>query len=48
MDECKPLNTGIVKVLLERGADGRGLHTFTFQLNLSACYGIGGCAVGIV
>jgi len=25
-----------------RGADGRGLHSFTFELNLSALYEIGG------
>ena len=26
------------------GTGGRGLHSFTFQLNLSAFYGIRGCA----
>ena len=28
--------------------DGRGLHSFTSQLNLSACYGIGGARRGCV
>jgi len=27
---------------------GRGLHSFTFQLNLSALYGIGGARRGCV
>jgi len=31
-----------------RGAGGRGLHPFTFQLNVSAFYGTGGARKGYV
>jgi hypothetical protein len=31
-----------------QGVDGRGLHSSTFQLNLSALYGIGGARRGYV
>ena len=51
MDECKPLTVGSTQFdETEKGerADrhtlhrGRGLHSFTSQLNLSAVYVIGG------
>jgi len=45
VDECKPLVEGWdgvgargsdgVKALVEAGAQGKGLHSSTFQLNLS-------------
>ena len=39
MDECKPL---LIGCSLAGALTGRGLHSFTSQLNLSAFYGIGG------
>ena len=49
MDECKPLNAGIVQLEKARPLDalctlldGRGLHSSTFQLNLSTFRDIGG------
>ena len=33
---------------MEGGEGGRGLHSFTSQLNLSAFYGIGGARRGCV
>ena len=49
VDECKPLGGG-----QSRGgaggrggsAGGRGLHSFAFQLNISAFYGTGGAFRG--
>ena len=53
MDECKPLVPGRLRVHRRVAAHaarravqaphvrGRGLHSSTFQLNLSASYGIG-------
>ena len=38
MDECKPLHAGappVEPLLVIIECDGRGLHWFTFQLNLS-------------
>jgi hypothetical protein len=44
-----PQQAGIIEQLVN--ATGRGLHSLTFQLNLSALYGIGGdrrgCANGV-
>ena len=37
MDECKPLVGGIG--VIGGGIGGRGLHSSTFQLNLS-CFGL--------
>jgi len=31
----------------QRGEPGRGLHSFTFQLNLSALYGMGSVRKGL-
>jgi len=47
--ECKPLADGAIvgSGVLELAA-GRGLHSSTFQLNLSALYGIGGARRGCV
>ena len=39
---------GEVEVLTKQLAAGRGLHSFTCQLNLSALYGIGGARRGCV
>ena len=33
---------------MEQEQHGRGLHSLTSQLNLSACYGIGGARMGWV
>jgi hypothetical protein len=33
-----------VAAAVAAGAAGRGLHSSTFRLNLSALYGMGGCA----
>ena len=47
MDECKPLSVGRARQR-DGGHDhgrrvgGRGLHSSTFQLNVSAFHGIGG------
>ena len=41
MDECKPLDDGMFDVVAVKKA-GRGLHSSTSQLNLSAFYGKGG------
>ena len=30
-----------------RGVDGRGIHSFTFQLNVSAFCDVGGCVEGL-
>jgi len=32
--------------LIQKGGEGRGLHSSTFQLNLSAACGIGGALSG--
>jgi len=42
VNECKPLAAG------GGGPQGRGLHSLTSQLNLSAFYGIGGARRGCV
>ena len=46
MNESEPLPHGTYDKLDD---DGRGLHSSTFRLNLSASYGIGdrGCALGL-
>ena len=41
------LSDGEHVVILAETGSGRGLHAPTFQLNLSALYGIGGCALGL-
>ena len=52
MDECKPLGIGILSTAMpfELSAShrdlGRGLHSSTFQLNLSAFYGLGSASRG--
>ena len=58
VNECKPLVNGFtawstedyrgdgVQCNVER-LTGRGLHSSTFQLNLSALYGIGGVRKGL-
>jgi hypothetical protein len=38
----------VVTLLLAAVAMGRGLHSFTSQLNVSAVYGIGGARRGCV
>jgi len=56
VDECKPLHSGPegtqaahAKQDAGRPRDtGRGLHSSTFRLNLSALYGIGGARRGCV
>jgi len=49
--ECKPLGTGHCRgaslaIDLRVDAGGRGSHSSTFQLNLSALYGIRGARRG--
>ena len=46
MDECKPLPSALRKAA--ESPRSRGLHSFTFQLNLSALYEIGGARRGCV
>ena len=50
MDECKPLIAGRMYINLpyarEVGLVGKGLHSFTFQLNVSTFCGIGGAFRG--
>jgi len=51
VDKCKPLAVGQphrVPDAAGQEATGRGLHSSTFQLNLSALYGIGGARRGRV
>jgi len=50
VDECKPLAPGAhpSSSVGDDGAGGRGLHPFTFQLNLGALCGIGGARRGSV
>ena len=56
MDECNSLVAGMKYdaavsagfMKLFHYISGRGLHSFTFQLNLSALYGIGGARRGCV
>ena len=50
MDECKPLVPGRARPRLRelQPLQGRGLHSFTHQLNLSALHGTGGVHRGCV
>ena len=52
MDRCKPLVQGnrcdkIRDGVHGDGITGKGLHSFTSQLNMSALYGIGGICRGL-
>ena len=49
MDECKPLDDGPYRLYIANfDITGRGLHSFTSQLNLSAFYGTGDARKGSV
>jgi hypothetical protein len=53
MDKCKPLDSGRARRLrrvarFPRWRGGRGLHSSTFRLNVSALCGIGGALGGCV
>jgi len=50
VNECKPLQLGSFMDWVngvDNHSSGRGLHSSTFQLNLSALHGIGGVRKGL-
>ena len=55
MEECAPLATGMPRewrgawrMLYASDLHGRGLHSFTFQLNVSAFIWYRGCVQGLL